>query len=175
VPNTLGGKEMRNKPLNHKLWKLVYLLAIWAGLELGMSVRAETVNQITQKPTVEYQWPVERYIDQFYYMRDLLGVSYQTTDCKHDTATIDYFDNLRLIPGYITELRGTEITLKTMDKTRVEVRTFFLTDQTKFYSEKNMKATPVDRAYLETHKDGCWIIRYCAHCRTAYKLIRVEV
>jgi hypothetical protein len=165
------------KPLNHRLWKIIYLLSIWVGLELGMTLQAlgETVNRITPKPVVEYTWRVLDYADHFYYMKDLLGVSYQTIDCKHDTATIDYFDNLRILPGYVVEIRGTEVTMKTQDKHRVEVRTFFLTDDTRYFYEKSMKASQVDRAYLESHKDGCWVVRYCAHCRVAYKLIRVEV
>jgi hypothetical protein len=165
------------KPRNKTIWKIIYLLSIWAGLELGMTLaHAETVNLVpTPKPVVEYTWRIEEYVDHFYYMRDLLGVSYQTIDCQHDNATIDYFDNLRLLPGYITEIRGTEVTMKTQDKHRVEVRTFFLTDDTRYFYEKSMKASQVDRAYLESHKDGCWVVRYCAHCRVAYKLIRVEV
>jgi hypothetical protein len=163
------------KPLNHRLWKLIYLLAIWAGLELGATIHAETVNQIpAPKPIVEYSWPVERYVDHFYYMKDLLKVSYQTIDCNHEPS-IDYYDNLRLIPGTITNVRDSEITLKTADKFQVVVRTFHLTDQTRFFTEKNMVAKVVDRAYLESHKDGCWMVRYCAHCRVAYKLVRVEV
>ena len=127
------------KPLNHRLWKLVYLLAIWTGLELGASVHC------------------------------------QSLDCSHDNTTIEYYDNMRSLPGYVTNIEGTEVTIKIADKHTVVTRTFHLTDQTQFYSEHEMKATLVDRTYFEKHKDGCWVVRYCAHCRAAYRLIKVEV
>jgi hypothetical protein len=157
------------------MWKIIYLLSIWAGLELGMSIaRAETVNLVpAPKPVVEYINPIEKELDRFEYWKYTMKVS-QTIDCNHELS-IDYFDNLRILPGYIIDLRGTEVTIRTADKFRTEVRTFHLTDQTKFYTEKNLKATETTRAYLESHKDGCWVVRYCAHCRVAYKLIRVEV
>jgi hypothetical protein len=127
------------------------------------------------KPIVEYSWPVESYIDHWLYMKSLIGVSYQTTDCNHNGDSIDYYDNLRFLPGYVLSIEGTEVTLRTADKHGVTVRTFHLTDQTLFFTEKKLVATPVDRTYFESHKDGCWVVRYCAHCRVAYKLIRVEV
>lgn len=97
----------------------------------------------------------------------------QTLDCNHEPS-IEYFDNMRTLPGYVTQLEGTEVTLKTADKHAVVVRTFHLTDHTEFYTEKAMQAHSVDRTYFESHKDGCWVVRYCAHCRVAFKMIRME-
>lgn len=162
--------------MNHRLFKLILLLAFWAGMELSMTfAHAEISQPKPPKPIVEYSWPVLRYADHFYHMRNLLGVSYQTTDCNHDNESIEYFDNLRTLPGYVIQLEGVEVTLRTADKHQVVVRTFHLTDTTEFYTEKAMQAHAVDRMYFEKHQQGCWVVRYCAHCRVAYKLIRMEV
>jgi|ERR1051325_8542125 hypothetical protein len=128
------------KPLNHRLFKLILLLAIWAGLELGMTLHGHS----------------------------------QTIDCNHDNDSIEYYDNMRTLPGAVSDLKGTEVTLRAADKHTVVVRTFHLTDKTKFFTERAMIATPVDRTYFESHLQGCWVVRYCAHCRVAYKLIRME-
>jgi hypothetical protein len=132
--------RLTNQPVNHHLWRVLFLLAMWAGLELGATLHGHC----------------------------------QTIDCSHDTATIEYYDNLRILPGFITEISGTEVTFKIADKKQVVVRTFHLTDQTQFFTEKNLVAHPVDRAYFEKHKQECWVIRYCTHCHQIYKLVGVE-
>src|ERR1044072_3282220 len=120
--------------LNHRLWKLIYLLAIWIGLELGMTVHGQSI------------------------------------DCQHDDTSIEYYDNMRTLPGAVTDLQGTEITFQSRDKYVVVTRTFHLTDSTRFFIEKQMKATPVNRTYFDKHHDGCWVARYCAHCRAVFLL-----
>jgi hypothetical protein len=176
--NRMKGVLMKSlKPMNHRLFKLVLLLAFWVGLEISMTIgHAEVVHSMpASKPVVEYSWPVLANIDHWLYMKSLIGVSFQTTDCNHNADSIDYYDNLRMMPGYVLSIQGVDVTLRTADKHTVVVRTFHLTDQTLFFTEKAMQAHSVDRTYFETHKDGCWVARYCAHCRIVYKLIKVEV
>jgi hypothetical protein len=66
---------MTNRKLNHKLWKIIYLLAIWAGLELGITLQAhsEVVHRVPQaKPVVEYRWKALDYYIHLLKMRELL-------------------------------------------------------------------------------------------------------
>jgi hypothetical protein len=59
--------------LNHRLWKLIYLLAIWAGMELGMTLHAHgEVTKPTGKPIVEYHWKVLQNYNNLMRMRQML-------------------------------------------------------------------------------------------------------
>jgi len=98
----------------------------------------------------------------------------QSIDCQHDDTSIEYYDNMRTLPGAVTDLQGTEITFQSRDKYVVVTRTFHLTDSTRFFIEKQMQATPVNRTYFDKHHDGFWVARYCAHCRAVFLLIKVE-
>jgi hypothetical protein len=66
---------MTNRNLNHKLWKIIYLLAIWAGLELGMTLQAhsEVLPKVPPaKPVVEYHRKVIQDYIHWLKLRELL-------------------------------------------------------------------------------------------------------
>lgn len=53
-----------NKPLNHRRWKLVYLLVILLTLMFAPVGKADITNKVTRSERVEYRWPVlQNYIN----------------------------------------------------------------------------------------------------------------
>jgi hypothetical protein len=61
------------KPLNHRRFKLILLLAFWVGMELSMTLHAHSeVTKQTEKPTVEYRWKVLDYVEQLLKWRQML-------------------------------------------------------------------------------------------------------
>ena len=65
------------RPMNHRRFKLILLLAFWAGMELSMTIghaaHAEVVHSMpTPKPVVEYHWKALDYYIHLLKMRELL-------------------------------------------------------------------------------------------------------
>jgi hypothetical protein len=61
------------KPLNHRRFKLILLLAFWVGMELSMTLHAHSeVTKQTEKPTVKYHWKVLDYVEQLLKWRQML-------------------------------------------------------------------------------------------------------
>jgi hypothetical protein len=56
--------SIQNKPLNHRRWKLIYLLVILLTLMFAPIGKADITNTVTRSERVEYHWPaLQNYIN----------------------------------------------------------------------------------------------------------------
>jgi hypothetical protein len=60
------------KPLDHRRWKLIYLLTILLTLMFAPYGKADITNRQTEKPIVEYHWKVLNYHNNLMRIRELM-------------------------------------------------------------------------------------------------------